>query len=62
MRSILTEDQDQLNHIDAKLAELTSLSPADQARKQCLIDALERSRTELIRSCSRLQRQRKLAA
>jgi hypothetical protein len=62
MRLILTLDQEQLQHIDAKLVEMRALSPADQARKQCLIDALQRSRTELIRSCGRSQRQRKLAA
>jgi hypothetical protein len=62
MRSILTEDQEQLQHVDAKLAEMAALPPAEQARKQCLIDALQRSRIELIRSCARLQRQRRLAA
>ena len=61
-RSILSEDQAQLKQIEAKLAELTSLPPTEQARKQCLIDALYRGKTELLRSFGRLQRQRLLVA
>jgi len=60
MRSILTEDQAQLRQIDAKLAELTALPSADQARKQCLIEALQRGRTDLLRSCGRLAHRRRL--
>ncbi len=62
MRSILTEDQEQLKLIEAKLAELTGMNAAEQARKQCLIDALRRSKTELMNSCGRLHRLRTLAA
>jgi hypothetical protein len=61
-RSILTQDQEQLKHIDAKLAELTALPPAEQARMQCLIDALHRGKTELLRSFGRSPRSRFLAA
>jgi len=61
-RSILSEDQAQLKQIEAKLAELTALSTAEQARKECLINALQRGKTELSRSFGRLQRQRLLVA
>ena len=61
-RSILSEDKAQLKQIEAKLAELTSLPPGEQARKQCLIDALRRGKTELLRSSGRLQRQPLLVA
>jgi hypothetical protein len=62
MRSILSLDQTQLKQVEAKLAELTALPIADQARKQCLIEALRRERTELQRYCRRADRQRQLAA
>jgi hypothetical protein len=61
-RSILSEDQAQLEQIEAKLAELAALSTAEQARKQSLINALQRGKTELLRSFGRLQRQRLLVA
>jgi hypothetical protein len=62
MRSILREDQAQLRQIEAKLAELAALPLAEQARKRCLIEALQRGKVELERSYGRLQRQRILVA
>lgn len=62
MRSILNEDQAQLEIIEAKLAELGAQPASEQARKQCLIDALRRSRNELLQSFRRRPRRTKLAA
>lgn len=62
MRSILSLDQAQLKQVEAKLTELMALSTADQARKQCLIEALRRERAELQRYCRRAGGQRQLAA
>lgn len=62
MRSILADDLAQLRQIEGKLAELAARPPAEQARKQCLIDALCQSRNELLKSCRRAPRAMKLAA
>lgn len=62
MRSILSLDQAQLKQVEAKLAEMTALPAAEQARKQCLIDALRRERAELQRYCGRARGYRKIAA
>lgn len=62
MRSIFMLDEPQLKQVEAKLAEMTALPAAEQTRKQCLIDALLRERTELSRYRSRTRRQMKLAA
>jgi hypothetical protein len=62
MRSIFMLDEPQLRQVEAKLAEMTALSSAEQTRKQCLIDALLREKTELSRYRSRARRPIKLAA
>ncbi len=62
MRSIFMLDEPQLRQLEAKLAELASLSTAEQARKQCLIEALLRERMELSRGHARGRRPVKLAA
>jgi hypothetical protein len=62
MRSILADDLVQLKVIDDKLAELAALSAAEQGRKQCLIDALRRSRNELLPPRRRSRSVTKLAA
>ncbi len=62
MRSILADDIAQLKQIEAKLAELVARPHAEQARKQCLIDALCESRNELLRGCRRSPRPAQLAA
>jgi hypothetical protein len=62
MRSIMAEDLAQLKVIDEKLAELAGLSAAEQGRKQCLIDALRRSRNELLPARRRARPVTKLAA
>lgn len=62
MRSILSLDQSQLTQVEAKLAEMTALPAAEQARNQCLIDALRRERAQLQRCCGRARRHRKMAA
>jgi len=40
MRSVLSLDVAQLNHLRAKIAELEAKPPTEQARKQCLLQAL----------------------
>lgn len=62
MQSIWAEDLAQLKVIDEKLAELEALSAAEQGRKQCLIDALHRSRDELLPARRRSHGVTKLAA
>lgn len=62
MRSMLRDDQEQLQHIEAKLAELEAMPQAEQARRQCLIAALQLSKTELLHSYGRQTRQRHLVA
>lgn len=62
MRSIFMLNEPQLRQVEAKLAELTALPAAEQTRKQCLIEALLREKTELLRYHSRARRQVRLAA
>jgi len=62
MRSMFSEDKAQLRQIDTKLAELMALSLAEQSRKQCLIEALHTSRTELLRPFGRAVKRHLLAA
>jgi hypothetical protein len=62
MRSILADDLAQLRQIETKLAELVARPLAEQIRKQCLIDALNQSRSELARGCRRSPRLARLAA
>lgn len=62
MRSMCGEDQAQLRQIEAKLAQLNAMPVAEQARKRCLIDALEQGRDELLRCVGRTRRAPRLAA
>lgn len=62
MRSIFTLDDAQLRQIETKLRELAALPAAEQARRQCLVEALHRERSELLRYRPRSRRERKLAA
>ncbi|HYL32588.1 MAG TPA: hypothetical protein VEU53_05510 [Stellaceae bacterium] len=41
MRSALSLDVAQLNHLRAKIVELEARPPIEQARKQCLLQALK---------------------
>ena len=62
MRSVFTLDEPQLTHIEAKLAELGALSAAEQMRKQYLVDALLREKTDLLRCRPRQRRHSMVAA
>lgn len=62
MRSLFMLDAPQLEHIEAKLAELGALPAAEQTRKQYLVDALLREKTELLRCRPHQRRQSRVAA
>ncbi len=62
MRVIFMLDDEQLRQIEAKLEDISKLPTAEQARRQCLIEALRRKRTELLRYRSRAGREPKSVA
>lgn len=62
MRSIRTMDEIQMRRITTALESLNALPPAERARKQYLIDALQREKGELLRYLRPARRQRLLAA